>query len=63
MADGVGVFPTEAMTASKEKPMIKIKTNIKAGGLKSTNHNQGLRVRTSVKAGGLKTNNHNQRRG
>ena len=43
---------------------MKIKTNIKSGGL-SNNHNQtmaraaGLKIRTSIKAGGF-TSNHNQ---
>jgi len=41
---------------------MKIKTNVKAGGL-TLNHNQtavrGLRVKSNVKAGGL-TQNHNQ---
>ena len=41
---------------------MKIKTNVKAGGL-SINHNQtisrGLKVKTNVKAGGLSAN-HNQ---
>jgi hypothetical protein len=43
---------------------MKIKTNIKSGGL-SSNHNQamirarGLKIRTSVKSGGF-SSNHNQ---
>ena len=41
---------------------LKVKTNIKAGGL-ATNHNEtlvrGLKVKTSVKAGGLAAN-HNE---
>ena len=40
---------------------MKIKTNIKAGGLTASNHNQsGLAVKSNVKAGGLNTRNHNQ---
>ena len=31
---------------------MKTKTNVRAGGLNSTNHNQnGLRVKTAIKAG------------
>ncbi|HEX3905890.1 MAG TPA: hypothetical protein VH853_23920 [Polyangia bacterium] len=38
---------------------LKVKTSVKAGGLKTVNHNRaGLKVKTSVKAGGLKTVNH-----
>ena len=37
-----------------------IKTNVKAGGLRTKNHNQTLKVRSSVKAGGLRVINHNQ---
>ena len=41
---------------------LKVKTNIKAGGIR-VNHNEtlvrGLKVKTSVKAGGLRTN-HNE---
>jgi len=38
---------------------MKLRTNVKAGGL-SANHNQtGLRLKTRVKAGGLSAN-HNQ---
>ena len=40
--------------------MLKTKTGIKAGVLKTMNHNQGLKVQTGVKAGGLRTRNHNQ---
>ncbi|MCX6620622.1 MAG: hypothetical protein NTY38_06020 [Acidobacteria bacterium] len=40
--------------------MLKIKTNLAAGGIKF-NHNQGLPIRTRVKAGGVKFN-HNQNR-
>jgi hypothetical protein len=42
---------------------MRIKSNVKAGGLNSPNHNQtvkGLRVKSRVKAGGLTTSNHNQ---
>ena len=46
---------------------MKIKTNVKAGGLDTTNHNQtvsrGLKVKTNVKAGDGNhkiTVNHNQ---
>ena len=42
---------------------MKVKSNVKAGGLNTTNHNQtvkGLRVKSRVKAGGLNTYNHNQ---
>ena len=41
---------------------MKTKTNVKAGGLSSVNHNQtsaSLKVRSHVKAGAL-TGNHNQ---
>jgi hypothetical protein len=37
----------------------KIKTNVKAGGLKTVNHNQALKIKTRIKAGGIKTQ-HNQ---
>ena len=42
---------------------MKVKSNVKAGGLNTTNHNQtvkGLRVKSRVKAGGLNSQNHNQ---
>ena len=42
---------------------MKVKSNVKAGGLNSQNHNQtvkGLRVKSRVKAGGLNAYNHNQ---
>jgi hypothetical protein len=42
---------------------MKVKSNVKAGGLNTQNHNQtvkGLRVKSRVKAGGLNTLNHNQ---
>ena len=40
---------------------LKIKTNVKAGGLNAQNHNQmAVKVKTNVKAGGLNTQNHNQ---
>jgi hypothetical protein len=42
---------------------MKIKTNIKAGGI-SMQHNQtiarGLKIKTNVKAGGVQGANHNQ---
>jgi hypothetical protein len=41
---------------------MRIRTNVKAGGVGTNNHNQtvkGLRVKSSVKAGKL-TANHNQ---
>ena len=40
---------------------MKTKTNTKAGGIRTINHNQSLRVRSNVKAGGLKTINHNEK--
>ena len=40
---------------------MKIKTSVKAGGLKTINHN-ATKVKTSVKGGGLKTINHNATR-
>ena len=43
--------------------MLKVKSGVKAGGLKVINHNQGLKVKSGVKAGGLRTKNHNQRLG
>ena len=42
---------------------MKVKSNVKAGGLNTQNHNQtvkGLRVKSRVKAGGINTLNHNQ---
>lgn len=42
---------------------MKVKSNVKAGGLNTLNHNQtvkGLRVKSRVKAGGLDSRNHNQ---
>jgi hypothetical protein len=49
-------------TSEWRRSSMKIKTNVKAGGL-SANHNQtaarGLTVKSGVKAGGL-TANHNQ---
>jgi len=36
-----------------------IKTQLKAGGLSSNNHNEALQVRTALKAGG-KSLNHNE---
>jgi Fe-S cluster assembly iron-binding protein IscA len=47
---------------------MKLKTNVKAGGVRLGNHNEtivgqakkGLAVRTSVKAGGLAGTNHNE---
>ncbi len=39
---------------------LRVKTSIKAGGLRERNHNiSGLRVKTSIKAGGLRERNHN----
>jgi len=37
-----------------------IKTNVKAGGLSTFNHNETLTVRSAVKAGGLSSYNHNE---
>ena len=37
-----------------------IKTNVKAGGLTTYNHNETLAVRSDVKAGGLSSFNHNE---
>jgi hypothetical protein len=57
---GDGRFRTKPKTEGEET--VKIKTNVKAGGL-THNHNQkaasGLKVESRVKAGGLATN-HNQ---
>ena len=39
---------------------MNLRTSVKAGGLPTVNHNQGLKVRSSVKAGGLNVVNHNQ---
>ena len=40
---------------------LKVKTNVKAGGLGSVNHNRTtLKVKTNVKAGGLTAVNHNR---
>jgi hypothetical protein len=49
---------------------VKVKTNVKAGGITTSNHNKtlvretakakGVRVRSNLKAGGLSTLNHNQ---
>jgi hypothetical protein len=42
---------------------MKVKSNVKAGGLNSQNHNQtvkGLRIKSCVKAGGVNSSNHNQ---
>jgi hypothetical protein len=44
---------------------IKVKSNIKAGGIGSANHNRvvkttGLKVRSNIKAGGLGSGNHNR---
>jgi hypothetical protein len=46
---------------TSKKLSLSIKTNIKAGGLGTINHNRsGLKVRSAVKAGGLGTINHNR---
>jgi hypothetical protein len=40
---------------------LKVKTSVKASGLKTINHNRrGLKVKTTVKASGLKTTNHSR---
>jgi len=45
---------------------MKIRTKVKAGGVRLSNHNQslvrsaGLKVKTHVKAGGVRLGNHNQ---
>jgi len=42
---------------------LKVKTNVRAGGLMSLNHNRSsLKVKSSVKAGGLISLNHNRTR-
>lgn len=46
-------------TTTKTTKALSIKTNIKAGGLSSSNHNR-LAVRSNVKAGGLASSNHNR---
>jgi hypothetical protein len=51
---------TNIMKTSK-KLSLSIKTNLKAGGLGTINHNRsGLKVRSAIKAGGLGTINHNR---
>ena len=43
------------------KSGLSVRTSIKAGGLRTINHNRtALKVRTGVKAGGLRTSNHNR---
>ena len=40
---------------------MKIKSNVKAGGISIKNHNEALvRVKSNVKAGGIRIINHNQ---
>ena len=39
---------------------MKTKTNTKAGGIRTINHNESLRVRSNVKAGGIRTVNRNE---
>ena len=38
---------------------LKVKTSVRAGGIRMQNHNQSLKVKTSVRAGKIATN-HNQ---
>ncbi len=49
--------------AKQRTPGLKVRTNVKAGGL-SVNNNQtlahGLKVKTNIKAGGLMLRNHSQ---
>jgi hypothetical protein len=44
---------------------MKIRSNVKAGGLNTTNHNEKMAksfvIKTGVKAGGLNTYNHNEK--
>ena len=61
---GVSVMPTNtkgAQRGSGRMTMLKVKSGVKAGGLKTVNHNQGLKVKSGVKAGGLKIVNHSQK--
>ena len=64
--DGTTMNPNEAI-ASQAKGF-RVKTNVKAGGVRLGNHNEtlvgqpkkGLRVRTKVRAGGVRLSNHNE---
>ena len=47
------------MKTNAIKTSLTVKTNLKAGGLSTHNHNRGLKVSSAVKAGGL-TSNHNR---
>jgi hypothetical protein len=37
-----------------------IRTQLKAGGISSTNHNEALQVRSTLRAGGINLGNHNE---
>ncbi len=37
-----------------------IRTQLKAGGMGTTNHNEALQVRSTLKAGGINSTNHNE---
>jgi hypothetical protein len=52
----------ELPAPKKEERAMKIKTNVKAGGIREVNHNQArvIRVKSGVKAGGIREVNHNQ---
>jgi hypothetical protein len=41
---------------------MKIKSNVKSGGIRQENHNQTrvIRVKSGIKAGGIRQENHNQ---
>lgn len=40
---------------------MKVRTNVRAGGLQPQHNRKALKVRTSVGSGGIDGNNHNRR--
>jgi hypothetical protein len=48
------------MKTNAIKTSLTVKTNLKAGGLSTVNHNRPLKIRSAVKAGGLSTVNHSR---